>query len=726
MPSSLRAVEGSIDGAGLAPRAPPMEDVVAEGGLEGVDRTRADWQKAVVLALPFAIALTNTTWLGNGIGDVDVWLYNGYFKALRAFAANRAEWGLPEYFETRLPIIVPGALVYGALPDGLARYVLNVCILHGTIALSFWSVVRTFLSRSAATAATALLVVDIFYLRTIGWDYIDNAVLAYQALTFALLTFSGDGARSRMYLALAGFTTFSMLTVNVGSALWLPVFAVYRLYVVKAVTSRADVARELRSLVGWGAVGGIACLLIYGTISSVVLNGPFVYWIEQLKGGRNIKPAEYSVALGAAALGAYYLTIHAAALVASVGALVLWRFRVDEKPSRFASFCVWAIAIIYTLLIVGEGLKRTFFLARGGVYASHFLVLSYLGIAVLLFDSRRTRAKPAFPILLLLPGAAIVKLALHDGLGTGFWFAMPMILLAAALSVATLLVVALRRTGAVVVAVVVFALVSLAVPWPFERDDAIIETRNYILTGGAPPRVFYSESDPQRLLFVSIASALTDHVVHDHYRGPSAAPLKRGDRIAVLDSRLASGSTEEPCAIEGLQPTGFRRIPHRYLEIAVHLFQVSGDVRREDVSCQAPPESGPRFAQKHAYAAADLGHDIGELRDGALTGSEGRTSGGRFAFTPGLAIAAGTYRVTFRYATVNRPGAAQRWEISAFDGPTYHLVAGAEFPDTHGQPATLTVPFTIGASTEFGARAYFVGAGELSIFGIDIDEAVPD
>ena len=210
---------------------------------------------ATIMAIPAVIALTNATWLTDRIGDVDVWFYNGYFKALRAIAENRDAWGPAKYFETRLPIIVPGALVYGVFPDAVARVVLNLCILHGAIALSFWYVVRTHVSRPAATAATVLLVTDIFYLRTIGWDYTDNAVLAYQALTFALLTRGRSPTRAPISIAGAGFAATSMLMTNPGSLVMLPLFAIYSLCVVDPVASLREVPARLARLAAWSSAG---------------------------------------------------------------------------------------------------------------------------------------------------------------------------------------------------------------------------------------------------------------------------------------------------------------------------------------------------------------------------------------------------------------------------------------------------------------------------------------
>ena len=69
-------------------------------------------------------------------------------------------------------------------------------------------------------------------------------------------------------------------------------------------------------------------------------------------------------------------------------------------------------------------------------------------------------------------------------------------------------------------------------PRRFERDDAIVRARDFILAHGTPTRVLYDESARQRLRFVPIASAMT--VDHDHYRADDGRPLQAGDHVALL------------------------------------------------------------------------------------------------------------------------------------------------------------------------------------------------
>jgi hypothetical protein len=680
-----------------------------------VSFARAHWSKAVVFAVPLLLALTSSSWLTNSIGDSDQWFYNGYFKLLRSFAADRAAWGAPAYFETRLPIIVPGAIVHGLLPDAAARIVLNICILHGIVALSFWYVVRAHLSALAATAATIMLVTDVFYLRTIGWDYVDNAVLAYQALTFALLTSAAGRADPRLRLAAAGFAATSMLTVHLGSALMLPIFGIYAVYVLEP-------RMRLLRLIGWGAVGGAACLVVYGLISTLALHGPFAFWLLQLKSGAEQSPARWAARLGVVAISGYWLTAHAAVLVASAAALLVQRLRGGPPLSRLARFCLSLTTILYVVLTIGEALKRSYLLGRAGLYASSFLFLSYLTIAVLVFGQRPAKPWMVWLIGALFPALAIAKLATPGGLGL---LPPAMVVLAAIMAVALVIAFAMKSSTAFAGALLVLGLAGFMVRWPFARDDAIIGARNYIVTGGVPPRVFYKESEPQRSVFVSITGALTDHVMSDHY-GERPRPIARGDRIVVLDSRIpADPALAVPCAIEGLRLTGFRQFDRRYLAVGVHLFEALSEIPRGDIHCPSVLESSSaRFSPLLELAASALPLGVGELEGDVIVAREGKSLPGPISRGPFVHLPAGTYSVTFHYAAIQPPGPRlQRWSIAGLEEGVLRSIAEGQLVGTAGKPGTLSAAFRLPlAMDRLEIASLFSGIGQLSLSAITIEQ----
>lgn len=687
------------------------------------------WDKALVVALPFLVALTNATWLTSAMADIDSWTYNGYYKALRAFAANRAAWGPANYFETRLPVIVPGALVHGALPDALARGVWNLCILHTSIALSFWYVVRTHLSRTAATLATLMLASDVFYLRTIGWDYVDNAALAYQALTFALLTRAPRAKRPRLCLAAAGFTAASMVAAHMSAMVMLPVLGAYALYTSYAAapfSSRADVARRAVRLAAWSAVGAAGCLLFYGLVSRLLLAGPFLFFLEQLRTAGHIDTGHYSAKPRILGYG-YWLALHGAVLVASAGALLLHRLRPRVWPlSPFARFWLWTTCALYTLLVLGDALKRTIYMARSGLYATNFLLVLYLAVAVLLFDGRRVPRWLGSLVFAVFPAALMTKLALHDGLGLSVRFPQPMFVIALAMAAALLVGFAFRRASIGAVAALALAGCSLLLPRKFERDDTIIAARNFILANAAPPRVYYADDDPQGLAFVSVASALTDHVVHDHHQGAARRPLEVGDHVAVLESRSAQGIAQgaAPCAIEGLASTGDRVVPGRYFDTVIHLFDATrAGVPHSAVRCGLDVRPDTQLVPRGRFTGAELPGKTGERAGDARIAREGTSVARYLTEGPHIALPAGVYEVTFHYtATTSQNG----WELVVEEDGEPRRLAVALLPATSNEPSTFSVPFRLPAPvTNLEARAAFAGRGALQVLAVTIAEQRP-
>jgi hypothetical protein len=513
-----------------------------------------------------------------------------------------------------------------------------------------------------------------------------------------------------------------MLAMNIGSVMMLPIFAIYSLTVVEPVASLRDVPKRLMRLTLWGSVGAVACIVGYGLVSLTVLHGPFMFWLDQVRFAKLIEPSLYSAALGEVARNGHWLTIHAAALLASIAALVVQRRRNAPQLSPFARFCFVTIAAVYPLFIAGEALHRSFFLGRSGLYSSHWLFVTYLAVAALAFGAKPPRWV-VWLSLALFPSVAIAKLAMHDGLGLTTLLPHPMIAVAALMAIALVIAFAGKRAIVRGGALVALAALTLLVPWHFDRDDSLLEARDYILTGGVPPRVFYSEADAQRVAFVSITAALTDHVLHDHYDG-FPRPIARGDRIAVLATRFASdsGGESSPCVIPGLRPVGSKQLTHRYYDIEIHLFEALEGVRTQDVHCRLPSDPDPRFAPILELGTAELAGDIGERSGETLTATEGRSAVGLLTRGSGLHLSSGVYNVTYEFATADRRGDTHRWAITGVDGSGEHVIGGGELPDTAGQRRTISAPFRLTHSIDdIELRTEFSGTGTLSVFAIRIE-----
>jgi hypothetical protein len=284
----------------------------------------------------------------------------------------------------------------------------------------------------------------------------------------------------------------------------------------------------------------------------------------------------------------------------------------------------------------------------------------------------------------------------------------------------------LERALVLALSLVAFAGLTALVPWPFARDDVIMDARDFILTGGTPPRVFYSESDPQRLIFISIASALTDHVVHDHYRNGGHATIAAGDKIALLDSRVPSTPFDtSPCVIEGLRPIAARQFDRRYLAVGVHLFEATTNVPQESLHCPSTAHDGS-FSIVHRYAGAELPTETGEVVGESRVATAGKSASGFMTYGPMVALEPGRYLVTLRYAAKSAPGAPHQWDVVVTESAEDHAIANALLPETEGKPGTLAIGFVLPKALDrIEVRMFFSGAGELSVSELTIERQRP-
>ena len=126
-----------------------------------------------LLALPWLLVLINPSWLLTAPGNIDPWIYFGFFgnfpDYLRVFGDT--------YYASRLAWIVPGTLVHEMMPPLAARYVLHVGVFYVALFAIHFTLRRTAGPR-AALFASILIGCDTYFLRAVGWDYVDGAGIA--------------------------------------------------------------------------------------------------------------------------------------------------------------------------------------------------------------------------------------------------------------------------------------------------------------------------------------------------------------------------------------------------------------------------------------------------------------------------------------------------------------------------------------------------------------------
>ena len=287
-------------------------------------------------------------------------------------------------------------------------------LVYSAIILSFWYVIRSHTSRPIAFASASLLALDLYFLRSVGWQYVDNGVLAYQALTLAFITAAAKGNTPWRYYALAGFTAASMIFTHLGSGALVFTFALYVYILASRASPNLPLVKRIREPVLFALLGAGICQIFYGILNLWFYHDRFFFLSRQLKIGASeansllsAMPPSYLVQSAA------WLTVPGAALIGSIIGLVVSARR-RKSMLDFDVFCLFNAAFLLSIVTLLEVLHRAFFLSRDGEYISFFLIPAYLAIAALLFQPGITGWRIAALVVATFTASTWYRLA-YDG-----------------------------------------------------------------------------------------------------------------------------------------------------------------------------------------------------------------------------------------------------------------------------------------------------------------------
>jgi hypothetical protein len=213
----------------------------------------------LLLALPVLWLCLNADWFFTPAGTTDPWLYHGYFRRLRFLLTEL----LPDtYYGSRLPWILPGRLLYRALPPLLAHAALHLGVYY-TAVFAVYYVLRCAVGRRTALLTAAFLGSHFYFLKAVGWDYVDGAAIAYSAAAVALVTRAARSGRPGAWLVSAGAFFASAVVLYPTLLLAAPLVGLYYLAAENCFRAPPGPALLLR---------GIACCVL-GAAGLVLLLG---------------------------------------------------------------------------------------------------------------------------------------------------------------------------------------------------------------------------------------------------------------------------------------------------------------------------------------------------------------------------------------------------------------------------------------------------------------------
>ncbi len=662
----------------------------------------------LVSLLPLAIFALRPDVLNNRIGDIDTWFYFGHFTSFPDYRSFDIVFN--NYYQTRLPYLIPGAAIFQLFTLGWAKLIFAYLVAAVAIA-SLAFALRTQVGRTAALLAAVLLISDIFFVRMVGWNYVDNGIVAYYALTIAALTAAGRSpAHKAVWVVVAAFCFTCMVFIHLGSAvLGLPALG-YAALVLEP--ERVGVKRLLQLCLA--AVVGIAlsqCL--FGILNVSLWHSDFFFIKTQILAGR-VELAAKPVwrATSDVLRDGDWLSVHLAVWITSAIALAAAAVRLI-KLTRFQLYCFGSVTATYGLLYLLDVNRLSVFLSRDGLYASFGFVLTYMTIGGLVGYLGR-RAAVAIGACFLV--SLLIRLTAESGL-TITASVPPSWLLGVVMAIGLVVVLFAHNAAIKTVAFCLSALPTLLVNTTFGSAEPIYQVHDAIrqAAGEQLPVILTDKSEPLYSNIVApIVATFTEKAWWAHGSQFPTLPNEawRNQKIFVISGRLKSlGEMQQLLTpqVDRIEPISFSRNQSKFGELFVGGFEVDRSVSLPDTI---------------ASGGATLPLTIAAERLPSLTGAVDGTSrsaiggqapGGFLTYGPYATLAPGNYEIAIEYGP---SVGTQTWDIVTSGE---HLIARGVFAPTEEANGRVIVPFDPQrVASGLQVRSLFSGTGHLTVRSISI------
>ncbi|WP_188578888.1 hypothetical protein [Azorhizobium oxalatiphilum] len=463
----------------------------------------------LLLLIPFGLFALAPIWLTNPQGDWDVWMYYGYFHHLFQFSDHYI-WPGNAYIGTRLAYFLPGHFLYLISGDNYYKLTFNIGVCYTAIILSFYYVVRTYMPLRVAVSVSLLLATDFYFLRSIGWDYVDKGVLTYEMLTLACLTAARNESRRSLMTVAAGFFATCMIFVHLASAIVFPLLFIYSGFVVQNARSLRDWGKHLLRVVICGTIGALIAQALFGTLMVVLHGGDFFFIMKQI-GVVQANVSGWNAQLAALVARGYWITVPLAALVGAAVGLAAKRFR--GTTSRFETFWLWAVVGLYGVMFTGEVTGKLWLLSRDGMHSTILAPFSMIAFGILLF---RSQFRGMVAMTLVVFGSAfLVRVWIGDGAGLSRYVSLSMPTLGILMGLLLAASFAISKVRATIAAMVLIGLLSAFNPGHFADDRAVraVHARIVEVSNGKLPSLFYDRADPQLYFIWSVLASFTDRAL---------------------------------------------------------------------------------------------------------------------------------------------------------------------------------------------------------------------
>jgi hypothetical protein len=647
----------------------------------------------IIALIPLLYVAINPSFGQNQAGDIDTWFYFGLAKQ---FWHQQGPDFHGDYYETRLPYIIPAAIIFSLASDRIAALILAYLV-YCACAFSLFYVLRKHVPRPVAFLATILMVSDIYFMRTVGWQYVDGAVLAYGSLTFAALTAAATTRTTRYryaFAALGGFLFLSMLIVHLGSV---PLGLALVGYALLVFTAKQMGRQEWLTLALSISAGALCCQVIYGLLNIFLYRTGFLFEEQQIAAGAAaLSVSLYFAQFKSLFVDGWWITVHLAAWIAVTAMIVAWLVRA-YSPTRLQLYCMWAVFVSYLILFLFDYFRLTTFLGRSGLYSSFYLFLSYLFIGSIISNSVQRLSA------MIISGLFLLSLALRYHFEVPlepYLSSIPVWAVGIALGAIIAAVALVNETIARVLLVPVAVAMVLPIRWEFAYEHAIYAARNAVtrMAAGTAPLFAFSSADPiYGPVITGLVGSFTPRAWWLACREfPTCLQRYLGGTVLVISSE------NNPEIVASMASTV---IPEVVLRSATRIDRPGQDFSiYEFLIIRSSPLVIP---------GAKLPSAVGVAEGNARIAVEG-TKPGHLTFGAFATASRGSYEIVLRYSAEGDVGS---WDITS----TGTILAKGSIPNTGGSTTDLIRTIDLPEDTQkLEVRTFYSGHGRLVVESLSI------
>ena len=234
----------------------------------------------ILFFFPLVQVFINSNWIFNPVKALpsgrfqDTWFYNGNFFYFFDYAIEGIT--STHYFVERLPSNIPGYYLYHLLSPLKANYILHLGYYYIAI-FSTYFILRSLLNRRSALMASLAMGSYPWFLRAVGWDYVDGVGIAYYCLSMALMVAASKQRHWRPLLFGAGIAVACLIFTNL---FWFPFVLILVLFYITL-----NYLFEKRNLLLSGLFfggGGLTITAFLGTFFYFA-TGRFLFFEQSIK-----------------------------------------------------------------------------------------------------------------------------------------------------------------------------------------------------------------------------------------------------------------------------------------------------------------------------------------------------------------------------------------------------------------------------------------------------------